>query len=452
MSSSNPLARTTLRWGGAIAGLLTIQSLLLAGIFWLLATENHIRDAEAGFRDDCRTYAHMAKGERMEELREAIDRDVHRDRYLGLFDADGSLLEGNVARPPDGADPARSSAIATIAPTELPGRRKDEVRYAVCDFADGTRLLTALDLDDAENAMRVVERTVVLGLLPGLMIAILVGLLAGRRAASQVDAVRTLTQRIMAGDLRERLPVTDPPDSFGELCLHINLMLGRLEVLVGDLRGIGDDIAHQIRTPLTRLRAKIERLMTQAASPTVFREPACEALADVDKVLEIVAALLRIRELEDNERRSRFSQVDLARIVEDACDLHQPMAEDQGAHIVCHVGAHSVVLGDSSLLIEAVSNLIDNALKFGPPGGTVTVSLVDSHGVPVITIADDGAGIDEAERRLVTQRFYRGRHNRDGIGLGLSLVTAIADLHGFTLRFEESASAVSIVCGSTPQR
>ena len=443
--SLSPRARSTLRWGGAIAALLVVQSLLLAAVFWWLATENHVSDAEASFRDDCRTYAMMGKGERMEELREAIDRDIHRDRYLALFDIDGSMLEGNVARLPSGPPP-HTSAVTTIRPTELPGKTSDEVRYSVCTFHDGTRLLTAVDLDDSQYAARVVERAVLIGLLPGLLLAIGFGLIAGRRAARQVDAVRILTQRIMAGDLKGRLPVANPPDSFGVLCLHINQMLTRLEQLVGDVRGAGDDIAHQLRTPLTRLRARVERAMAQAVDPASFQRASEEALVEIDRILGIVAALLRIRELEDNERRSRFDDLDPGRIAEDACDLHRPDAEDRGVTLLSRIGPVALVKGDSSLLIEALSNLIDNAIKFGPADGTVTLSLTNENGVPVVTVSDDGPGIPTAERRLVTQRFYRGRRDRDGVGLGLSLVQAIAELHGFVLRFAEESSAVSLVC------
>lgn len=445
MSPYSPRARSTLRWGGAIAALLVVQSLFLAGVFWLLATESHVREAESGFRDDCRAFAKMKKGERMEELREEIDRDIHRDRYLALFDIDGSLLKGNVARLPPGPIPD-ASGFATIRPTELPGRTSDEVRYAVCVFADGTRLLTGVDLRDSQYAIRVVERAVLLGLIPGLALAIGFGLIAGRRAARQVDAVRSLTQRIMAGDLRGRLSVADPPDSFGVLCLDINQMLDRLERLVGDVRGVGDDIAHQLRTPLTRLRARVERAMAQAADRGAFQDASDEALVDIDRILGIVAALLRIRELEDNERRSRFRDLELARIGYDACDLHRPDAEDQGVTLLCRLDSAATVRGDASLLIEAFSNLIDNAIKFGPAGGTVTLSVVNEDGVPIVTVADDGAGIPPAERRLVTQRFYRGRRDRDGTGLGLSLVHAITELHGFTLRFDNRRSAVSVVC------
>jgi signal transduction histidine kinase len=318
-------------------------------------------------------------------------------------------------------------------------------RVRICPLPDGTRLLTGLDLDSAEEALRVVERSLVFGLIPGLLLAIGFGLVAGRRAATQVDTVRNLTQRIVSGDLEGRLPVANRPDSFGLLCAHINAMLDRIQSLVMDVRGVGDDIAHQLRTPLTRLRARLERGMRDADDHAAFLAIADAALSDIDQLLGIVAALLRVRELEDHARRSRFAAVDLARLAEDACELHRPAAEDRGVQLHCDIVAVDPVEGDASLLMEAISNLLDNAMKFGPSRGRVTLALRAEGGAPVITVTDDGAGIPVSERPLVTQRLYRGRHDREGAGLGLSLVKAIADLHGFTLRFAESGSAVSLV-------
>ena len=181
--------------------------------------------------------------------------------------------------------------------------------------------------------------------------------------------MRALTERIVVGDLEGRLPVSEQPDSFGLLCARINTMLDRIQSLVVDVRGVGDDIAHQLRTPLTRLRARLERGLRDADDTDSFQATADAALEEVDQLLGIVAALLRIRELEDHARRSRFAPVDLARLAEDACELHRPTAEDRGVDLRCVIQPVGAIDGDASLLVEAMSNLIDNAMKFGPAGG-----------------------------------------------------------------------------------
>lgn len=429
-------AGTTLRWGGAIALLLGLQSLLLAGLFWLLASGAQVRDAERHFAADCRHLSSLSAPARARAVRAMLDEDVHRDRFLALFAAGGTIIAGNVARLPDGILADGQSVISPVTPTELPGKTSDVARLTLCAMPDGTRLLTGVDLDDSEQALVAVERALLIGLAPGLLMALGFGLFAGRRAARQVDTVRQVTARIVRGDFDGRLPVASHPDSFGLLCAHINTMLDRLELLVGEVRGVGDDIAHQIRTPLTRLRARLERL-PDAANVN-------KALVEVDKVLGIVAALLRIRELEDHARRSRFAPVKLGQLLRDACDLHAPDVEDRGMTLSCVIKGDATIEGDASLLMEAISNLIDNAMKFGPAGGTITVALACSDAGPLLSVADQGAGVAPVERDLVTQRFYRGRRDVDGAGLGLSLVKAIADLHGLVLGFEASGSAVTL--------
>lgn len=445
MFRSDARARATWRWGSAIGTLLVVQSLLLAALFWWLTRQAHVHEAEAEFRADCHQLAQMPAEHRIEEVEEALGRDIHRDRFLALFDRSGRLITGNAAAIPTGA-PSAGSAIVPLTPTRLPGKNVDLARVAVCPLGDGERLLTGFDLDDSEHANLVVERALLLGLLPGVVLALLFGLIAGRRAARQVDAVGRLTARITAGDLGKRLPVRDPPDSFGLLCAQINTMLDRIQQQVADMRGVGDDIAHQLRTPLTRLRARVERGLRDARTATEFEATGSAALVEIDKLLGIVAALLRVRELEDHARRSRFAPVDLARLVEDACELHRPMAEDRGQELAFDLRPSGTVHGDASLLMEAVSNLIDNAMKFGPADGRITVSLREADRHAVVTVADEGSGVPPAERTLVTQRFYRGRQDCEGSGLGLSLVKAIADLHGCRLQFAEAGSAVSLVC------
>ncbi|WP_139810004.1 sensor histidine kinase [Sphingomonas azotifigens] len=449
MFRPDPRTRATWRWGGALAAILILQSLVLAAIFWVTANGNHRRAIEHTLLDDCSFFALTPPAERAEELRERLARDIHRERFLALFDAHGRRIAGNVATMPVLPAGTGASIVAPVAPTELPGKTSDVARLTLCPLSDGTRLLSGMDLDDTEEALRLTWQSLLFGLLPGLVLALGVGLVAGRRAARQVDTMRLLTERIVSGDLAQRLPVPARPDSFGLLCAHINTMLDRLQMLVADVRGIGDDIAHQLRTPLTRLRAGLERGLREAQDRAGFERVIDRSLAEIDGLLGIVAALLRLRELEDGARRSRFAPVDLTRLVEDACELHRPVAEDRGIHLHCNCVPVPPIDGDASLLIEAVANLIDNAMKFGPPGGTVTVRLLLDAGMPVIAIADQGDGVPPAERSLVTQRFYRVRIEGSGAGLGLALVKAIVDLHGFALGFAPQGSAVTIRCGRT---
>jgi signal transduction histidine kinase len=417
-SRVDPRGRATWRWGGAIAALLVAQSILLAGLFWLLATGSHQRAVERDFAHDCSQFVMLDGAQRSHELREMLTQDIHRKRFLALFNAENRVIEGNVSHLPDGASGDVPSFVATVSPTELPGKSSDVARLAMCVMPDGARLLTGVDLDDSEDALRIIGRSLLFGLIPGIALALGFGWMAGRRASKQVDTVRKLTEEIISGNFDRRLPIANRPDSFGLLSVHINQMLERLQTLVLDLRHVGDDIAHQLRTPLTRLRARIERGMREAENRNQFEDVAAISLEEIDKLLSIVTALLRVRELEAHSRRGGFGVVALDRLIEDACELHRPTAEDHGIALLCQIAPVPLIKGDPSLLMEAVSNLIDNAMKFGLAGGRVTVSVGLVEGFARVTVADDGEGIPLVERGSVTQRFYRGRRNMRVPGSG----------------------------------
>lgn len=431
--------RATWRWGGAIAAILIVQTLLLASLVMTAAVRQQDRSSRTLFAQECRVLGALPPEERPGHIRALIAQDIHRERFLALFDGGGRLIEGNVAAIPDKGHGPR---IATVRPTQLPGKTSDVARLQTCAMPGGGQLLTGIDLDNPEDALRLIGRSTLIAISAGFLLALGFGLAAGRRAARQVDAVRLLSERIMAGDLAERLEIARRPDSFGLLCAHINAMLDRVQALVGDVRAVSDEIAHQLRTPLTRLRAQIERTLGTARDPVQFAAAGEAALFEIDKLLGIVAALLRIREIEDHARRSRFALVDLRRIAEDACDLHRPGVEEAGMRLECLIAPVSAVEGDASLLFEAVSNLIDNAIKFGPSGSRITLSLAMDPDGPLLTVTDEGAGITLAQREFVTQRFWRGRRDTEGTGLGLTLVQAIIQLHGGRMAFATSPSRV----------
>jgi signal transduction histidine kinase len=201
-----------------------------------------------------------------------------------------------------------------------------------------------------------------------------------------------------------------------------------------EIRDVGDEIAHDLRTPLTRVRARLERARDGAATREELVEAADRAIAGIDQTLAIITALLRIAEIEHRERRVSFREIDLAEVVREAAELYEPIAEEKGLTLATEAGSVPVY-GDRDLLLEATVNLVDNAVKFTPAGGKVWLSALKTPGGPVLRVADTGPGIEESEREAVLRRFYRTDKSRhtDGTGLGLSLVAAIARMHGFSL-------------------
>jgi signal transduction histidine kinase len=222
-----------------------------------------------------------------------------------------------------------------------------------------------------------------------------------------------------------------------------------LEEALQEAKVVGDNIAHDLRTPLTRVRLRLERGREHATTLEELRAVADHAMAGLDQSLATITALLRITEIEHSRRREGFGEVRLAPLIREVGDLYEPIAEDKGVALRVEFAAGTTVQADRDLLFEAVTNLIDNAVKFTPTGGRVTLALLHHEGESVIQVSDTGPGIPEIEREAVIKRFYRSDKSRliSGLGLGLSLVAAIVKLHGF--RFTIAAGPgcrVEIIC------
>jgi PAS domain S-box-containing protein len=224
-----------------------------------------------------------------------------------------------------------------------------------------------------------------------------------------------------------------------------------LEEALQEAKVVGDNIAHDLRTPLTRVRLRLERGREHAATLEELRAVTDQAIAGLDQSLATITALLRITEIEHSRRRERFSVVHLAPLVREVGDLYEPIAEDKSVTLLVEAPDGATVHGDRDLLFEAVTNLIDNAVKFTPEGGRVELALLDQEGETVIRVIDTGPGISESEREAVTQRFYRSDKSRNvkGLGLGLSMVAAIVKLHSFRLRISAGPGCTAeIACSS----
>jgi signal transduction histidine kinase len=226
-------------------------------------------------------------------------------------------------------------------------------------------------------------------------------------------------------------------------------MLDEMEKMIHALAGVGNDIAHDLRTPLTRVRLTLERGRANANTVEQFHAVSDKAIAGIDKSLTIITALLRLAEIENNERSARFGTVALQDMLRAVSDIYEPIAESKNITLRIEPSQNLTVRGDRDLLIEAVANLVDNAIKFTPEGGMVDIALLRGNGETIMRVADTGCGIDENERAAVQRRFYRSDkvRNTPGLGLGLNLVTAIVKLHGFRLSILSGPGCrVEIIC------
>jgi signal transduction histidine kinase len=232
----------------------------------------------------------------------------------------------------------------------------------------------------------------------------------------------------MAGDLSRRAPLTGSNDEHDELAANINAMLDRIQSLLEGMQHVGDSVAHDLRSPLTRLRNRLE---TVAAEERPSREDLADCVRQVEHVLETFNALLRIARVESGAHRSAFAAVDLARIVRDVGELYQAAADERQIALTCECHAAVEVFGDRELLAQALTNLLDNAVKYTPPGGRVALTLARTDDTAVIRVSDSGPGVPEADRDRVLQRFTRldRARSQPGNGLGLALVKAVALQH-----------------------
>ena len=306
---------------------------------------------------------------------------------------------------------------------------------------DGSILVVGRDMQDQREIEQLVWRALLAGGAAAILLAIGGALLFRRQLEHRVGAIRRTALEIEAGDLSRRIPVSDVEDEFARLNRDINSMLDRIEHLMDGVRHVSNAIAHDLRTPLGRIRSRLEEALRPGNSTTQLAATARFAIQQVDELIQMLDKLLQIAEAESGARRQSFTSVPLASVLSDVVELYDATAEAEGITLVSEIGGDPVTLGDKNLLASAAVNLIDNALKYAGSGATVRVRATEERDTVSMIIQDDGPGIPAAERSRVADRFYRLDQSRSlpGNGLGLSIVTAIASLHWGKLHLEDAA-------------
>ncbi len=365
--------------------------------------------------------------------------DLRGATYYGLFDAKGAYISGNIDHLPNGLPfdgVVRPLANGLLG---INGQRNSRALAVAMRLEGGDVMVLARYSGVADRIGELTRSAFGWGLSLLLIPGLIGGYLLSRGPLNRVRAIDTAIQPVMRGDLGTRLPVSGRRDELDMLASIVNRMLDQIENLLGEVKGVSDSIAHDLRTPLTRLRAQLHRVQQQtdvddARAPTIER-----CIVDVEALLDRFRALLRISELEDMRRRAGFGDVDVSETLHRVHELYAPLAEEKNIAFSLKADTLPVLQADAPLLFEAIGNLVDNAIKFAPIGGTVDVRASREARGPRIDVLDSGPGVPESEREAVLRRFYRSGSatGEGGYGLGLPLVAAIAKLHGFCFEIGE---------------
>jgi signal transduction histidine kinase len=266
-----------------------------------------------------------------------------------------------------------------------------------------------------------------------------------RRTVGRIEAINATSRAIMQSGLGKRIPLRGTRDEWDQLAANLNSMLERIEGLMAEVKQVTDNVAHDLRTPLARMRGRLEKAGSRPHGGDRDQALIGDLLADLDGVLRMFGSLMRISQIETIDRTAAFRSIDLAEIAGEAVELYDAAAEDRGGHLDIVADRRVCITGDKDLLFDAVANLLDNAIKHGREAGHVTVEVAESEGCAVLSISDDGSGIPADEHQNVFKRFYRLEPNRrtPGNGLGLSLVAAVARLHGARIELHDNAPGLT---------
>jgi signal transduction histidine kinase len=439
----------SLRFAALFGIVFALSALVLVAFLWLSTANLLDRQVEAAINADAQGLI-----ERWSEggipallltIQERLGENVDDDAIYEVTDPAGRRVAGNLGRWPDSVENlgvfyelqitrAGTHSLADVRRYDLPGGFRLLVGRDVRARAELRRLLT----NALFSSMAIVA---VLGAAGALVIRNLF-----RRMVAEVSAT---AEAIAGGDLTPRVRRSHSGDEFDRMAESINTMLERIAKLMDGVRQVSNAIAHDLRTPITRARARLEDAALHARSEAELRAGVERAVSDLDNVTAVFQALMRIAEIEVGARRSAFADVDLGPLLADLAELYSAVAEEQGLTLRLQVPDTLEILGDRDLLQQAVANLLDNAIKFSPDGGQITLSaarvaregaLSATNRHVALSVADQGPGIPEADRPRATERFFRGETARStpGSGLGLALVQAVALLHEGELTLEDA--------------
>lgn len=440
------LPSTSTRLALLVMGFFLAASMLIGAGVYVAVSTLLLQDARELVHADAvalsETYLGGGRGALLEELQDRLRRgESDPDAVYALTDAGGRPLIGHM---PDTHAPGRHGRWVEFAERAADGDQTQRVIAFEKRLAGGEVLLIGQRLRAQDRLLALMQRATLLVLLVAAMLGALVGWLTSRWVSRRLRSLAATAARVGAGALDSRVPLDHSGDAFDQVAQRFNAMLDRIEALLAGVRHATDHIAHDLRTPLTRLRNRLEDLHLHAQDGRT-QQGLERALAETDQLLQAFAALLRLARIEAQAADATAPELDLQGLIDDAIDMYAPVAAERGIRILRQGGA-ARIRGDRDQLFQLLVNLLDNAIKHAPDGSAVVLSLdVVPEGVR-LDVADRGPGIPEADRERVFDRFLRLEPHRGtpGIGLGLSLVRAIVRHHGGQVTLLDNAPGLRV--------
>lgn len=424
-----------------------LLGIALAALFW--SSSRYVDEQlEVDMQQESSLLAQLFQSDGAGSLADAVSRRVEtstdgRKFYL-LVDREGEILAGNMTKWPDEASIPFNGEVHNIWLDEhvLPGNYYSDDAYLPAvgrQFNDGSRLLLVGGVEQ-DNVLQEVSEYLFESLAVVAVVALLMGVTLGRAILRRMEAIGRTAADIMAGDLSQRIPLSDRHDEFDELAQRLNAMLSRIEEVMVGMREVTDNVAHDLRSPVTRIRNRMEVTLLGQRDEAEYRDVMEQTIKDADAMVRTFNAILQTAQANAGTIRADLVPVELSKLIREMGELYTPAAEEAGLTLRVISGEPVTVPGNRDLLAQAIGNLLDNAVKYTPRGGRLYLELVPDKAALDVVVEDSGPGIPENEHHRVKQRFVRlgAVRQKQGNGLGLSLVDAIARQHGARLVFENS--------------
>lgn len=417
------------------------SAFIMFGVMYLAATRFMDRQVDAEIQNEILSLSdndgRMDRDRLVARVQGRIARHSRTGTFYLIEDTDGTVLTGDL--------PAMPVPFTGVYDLPSPSGDPDhDLRAGSVSLANGINLLIARDTYALDEVADLMERTFGIGVLFTLAASLLSGAIVSRRILRRLDAINRTSGEIMSGDLGRRIPVDGNDRDFDGLATSLNKMLARIEELMDGVRNVTDNIAHDMRTPLTRLRQYLEQVRHSGASVEEFRNAVDVALLFADELLETFGALLRIAQIESRVPSVGMKPVDLSAICALVAETYAPVVESEGHRLVSALVPGLTIHGDQQLLIQMLVNMVENAVQHNQ--SPVEIRILLSAG-PVLCVSDTGIGIPAEERGNVLRRFYRLDESRStqGSGLGLSMAEAIARYHGATLELADNGPGLKVI-------